>query len=694
MKMKNIYLTISIVFACLTSNAQVDRSKMPEPGPAPKIELGKTETFTLDNGLKVFVVENTKLPRVTFSLEFDIDPFTEGDKVGTADLAGDMLSKGTSNRTKDELNFEIDFIGASFGTSANSIYGRSLKKHQEKLLEIMSDVVLNTEMKQEELDKLKKQYMSGIQTEKDDPDAIARNVRKVLLYGKDHPYGEIMTEETLENIDLEDVNSYYKTYIKPNISYLAVVGDIKVKDAKKLVKKYFGEWKRGDVPSKDYAAPSSNESMKIAFVNKPGAVQSVVSIFNTIDLKPGSEDDIAAGVANGILGGGFTSKLNLNLREQHSYTYGARSSINSDELVGNFYASAKVRNEVTDSAITEAMKEINGMVNGNITDEELTTIKNYRTGVFAANLESPQTIAGFAVNTEKYGLDEAYYQNYLKNLAAVDLEKTKMVSKKYIKPQSGYILIVGNQEEVLDKVKALNLVDQIEFYDAYGNSVEETTMKAAPAGITAESVVNNYLAAIGGREKLAKVNTLKTVMSTTMQGMPISIETYNKGKDKYSSTVGSNGMVFQKMVINGDKGQISGMQGSKPLEGEELESQKIEANPFQELNYTQEGYQLELLGVDTKMDQEVYVVQVTKPSGDKQTEYYSVETSLLIMTIANIETPNGPITDEKTLFDYKEVEGIKFASRVKQVAGPQAMDLNVETIEVNKPIEDAVFAIE
>jgi len=254
--MKKLFISALALAFATTTIAQVDRSKMPEPGPAPKIELGKTESFTLDNGLKVFVVENHKLPKVAYSLSLNIDGILEGDKAGTADLAGDLLSKGTENRTKEEINFGIDYIGARLNTYSMGVYASSLTKHQEKLLDIMADVVKNAKFDEEELEKLRKQYISGLQTEINDPDAIASKVRKALLFGKDHPYGEVVTEETLENITLEDIQEYYSTYFRPNIAYLAVVGDVTVKEVKPLIKKHFGDWEKGEVPNQEFEMPS------------------------------------------------------------------------------------------------------------------------------------------------------------------------------------------------------------------------------------------------------------------------------------------------------------------------------------------------------------------------------------------------------------------------------------------------------
>lgn len=688
--MKKIHLSIIAVLLSIVTIAQVDRSKMPEPGPAPKIELGETESFTLENGMKVFVIENNKLPRVAVSLILDIDPMTEGDKVGTADIAGDLLSKGTTNMSKDEMNFAIDYIGARVSTSASSVFGSSLKKHQNKLLEIMSDIVKNADFKQEELDKLKKQYVSGIQTQKDDPDAISSNVRRVLLYGKDHPYGEIMTEETVENITLEDAKTYYNTYFKPNVAYMAVVGDISKKEAEPLIKKYFSDWKKGEVPTHKYDMPEQPKMPVVAFVDKPGAVQSVISVFNTIDLQPGSEDAIKASLTNSILGGGFVSKLNLNLREEHSYTYGARSSINSDELVGNFMASAKVRNEVTDSALTETIKELSAMIKGEVTQEELDDQKKYRSGTFAYSLENPQTKARFAINKDVYGLADDYYKTYLQKVDAVTLEDVKAMSKKYIKPMNGYILIVGNKEEVAEKIKPFSATGKIEFYDFNGDVAVET-LKAAPEGVTAKGVIENYITALGGEKNLSKLKSYKQSMSMTMQGTPIDVIIYKQKPNLFMSEVKAGAMVFQKQTYNGKVGKTTGMQGNKDMTEEELESMKYESQLFPEMSYLTDAFTLELKGMDKVDDKDVYVVGITDPSGGKSTEYYSTSTNLLVKRVETLEAQGQTIMQESTYGDYKAIKKVLFPHSINQTVGPQKMEMKVNEIEVNKTYDASMF---
>ena len=187
---------ISLLLIVLSINVfgQVDRSKQPKPGPAPEIKLGDYESFELENGLKVFVIENDKLPKVSFTLLTVRNPILEGDKTGFISLAGELLRRGTKNRTKEQIDEEIDFIGASLNTSGSSISGSSLKKHFNQLMEIFSDIVLHSEFKQDEMDKIKKQLLSGLARDKEDPNAIASNLRSAVVYGTDHPYGKLLRQ--------------------------------------------------------------------------------------------------------------------------------------------------------------------------------------------------------------------------------------------------------------------------------------------------------------------------------------------------------------------------------------------------------------------------------------------------------------------------------------------------------------------
>ncbi len=698
--MKKLSISILTLAAALTLQAQTNKEVMPKPGPAPEIKLAKPVTFTLENGLQVFVVENHKLPTVSYSLQFDFDPVLEKEAKGFTEITGDLLSTGTTNRTKDQIDEEIDFIGATFNTYSEGIYAKSLKKHQTKLLDIMSDVLLHPAFKQEELEKLIKKYKDNLKTEKDNPEAIAANVRKAVLYGKNHPYGEVMTEETLDNITVEVCKNYYNTYFKPNAAYLAIVGNITPDEAKKLVEKYFGQWQKGEVPTHQYDTPAEVTENRVVFSNKNGAVQSVVNITYPIHLKPGSPDEIPAKVMNGILGGGSSARLFRNLRETHSYTYGAYSRISSDILIGNFRASASVKTPVTDSSVTEFLYEMKQMRKEKPTDEEVDGEKNYQTGIFAYRLQSPQTIAQYAINIKKYNLPEDYYANYLKNLAKVTADDVYAMAQKYIRPEQSVILVVGDKDEVADKLKKFDADGKIEFYDSEGNPVKEEN-KPLPEGLTADKVFEDYILAKTqskslkeATKKLKKIKSEVTKSEASMQGQTLTFTTYRQKPNKFAMVIKMGSMVVNKQVFDGTKGKTISMQGNKDLEGDELEAMKQTADMLGLVKRKEYGYKMELVAIENIDGKDAYKIKVTAPSGDVSTEFYDVNTHLKVKEISVKETEQGSFTIESTYDDYREVNGMLYPFKIRQSFGPQAFDLEVKSVEINTKIPADTFSVE
>ena len=410
--MKKIFYLTLIMLLTVGVQAQIDRSIRPTAGPAPKIQLGDYEFFTLENGLKVIVVENHKVPKITYQLSLDIDPILEGNHAGYVSMAGELLRSGTHSKSKAEIDEAIDFIGASLNTYSTGISGSVLTKHSNEFLDIMSDVLFNPTFPAEELDKLKKQSISGIQAGKNEANAIASNINSIVTYGKDHPYGEIISEKSIESINIDQCKEYYQTYFKPNVAYLIIVGDITLKEARSQTNKYFSGWVAEEVPTHQYEFPGINTTPRVVIGNRDGAVQSVIMVSFPLDYKPGNPDAIKGSVLNTILGGGGTStRINANLREDKAYTYGGYSSLSTDKIVGAFNASAEVKGEATDSAMYELLYEIKRMIEEPVDVEELEKIKSKMHGSFARSLENPSTIANFVLNIKKYNLPEDYYSS-------------------------------------------------------------------------------------------------------------------------------------------------------------------------------------------------------------------------------------------------------------------------------------------
>ncbi|MDN5203588.1 insulinase family protein [Fulvivirgaceae bacterium BMA10] len=690
---KYILFILTLVFISEISLAQLDRSQLPKPGKAREIQIGNYKSFTLKNGLKVFVVENHKLPRVSFNLVLDRGPISEGDKAGYLSMVGQMMRRGTTSRTKAQIDEEIDFIGASLGAGSSSVFGSSLTKHTETLLDLMTDILYNPTFPQEELDKIKTQTLSGLASQKDDPDAISGNVSTVLLFGKDHPYGELETEETVGNITIEDIRNYYQNYYKPNIAYLAIVGDINFKNAQKLVQKYFGKWEKGDVSKKQWDKPQAPSNTKVALVDRSASVQSVIDITYPVELKPGSEDAIKTSVLNQILGGGGSARLFMNLREDKGYTYGAYSSLSSDRLIGSFSAGASVRNEVTDSSIVEIIYELNKIRDEKASQEELDLAINSIAGSFARSLEQPQTIANFAINTARYNLSKDYYANYIKNVQAVTLEDVQTMAKKYIKPENAHIVVVGKGSEIADKLKAFG---ELKYYDIYGEEYTPKTGADLPADLTADKVIANYIKAIGGKSKLESVKNLQTVSEASLQGQTMTITTANSAPDKaYVSVVFGGVMEVQKVVFDGNS-LGNWTQGQRaPEDAEKTKDAAVEYAMFAELLYKEHNVKRELTGVENIDGKEAYAIELTYPSGSKVLNHYSVESGLKIRQTSTVQGPQGEITQAVDITDYKEVDGILIPHTMKIPIGPgMKIDANIKSIDINKGVDESLFKID
>ena len=326
-------LVLSLLLICgLSAVAQVDRSTQPKAGPAPEINLSKPQTFKLKNGLSVIVVENHKLPRVSYTLTLDNPPIAEGKKVGAASLSGALLGKGSTSISKDDFNEEVDYMGARINFGSQYASASGLSQYADRILELLADAAINPNFTEEEFKKEQELLIEGLKTNEKSVEAAASTVSRALLYGKDHPKGEFETPEMVEQVTLADAKAFYDKAFIPNNAYLVVVGDVDYKNIKKEITKNFKDWKPGAELTNDFKTPENVATTEINFVDMPNAVQSQVIVENLAELKMSDPDYFPVLIANQILGGGGEGRLFLNLREDKGYTYGAYSGIGNDKF--------------------------------------------------------------------------------------------------------------------------------------------------------------------------------------------------------------------------------------------------------------------------------------------------------------------------------------------------------------------------
>jgi len=684
--MKKFICGTVLALLVITNYAQVDRTKPPVAGPAPKITLGKYESFTLKNGLKVIVVENHKLPKVTYNLVIDADPTLEGNKAGVVSIFGQMMGRSTTTRSKVQIDEQTDNIGASLFPSSGGVYGSVLKKNNEKLLELMADILLRPSFPKEEFDKVIKQEKDGLESNKTDAGAIVGNLVARTVYGKNHPYGDVETDSTVLNIKLEDMQEYYNKNFMPNISYLAIVGDVTKAEIQPLIEKYFGGWVKGTPTKIKLVNPTPPANPEITMSDRPGSKQSTLRFVYPVQNTVGGPDFLKLRLLNNILGGGATARLFMNLREKHGYTYGAYSSISADENVGQFTASADVRTEVTDSAIYQFITEFNNIATTGVTADELQLAKNELTGSFAIGLEDPATVARFAINIDMYKLPKDYYENYLTNLNATTIEDVNGAATKYILPFNYHIIIVGDRSVIEKKILKYDTDKKITFLDPQGYPAAE--LKAPPTGVTTQTVLDGYVKAIGGKDAVSKMKDVTSTGIITSQFGSIDVLAINKYPDKSAQTLTMNGSPLQKDIFDGKTGKTMGMQGDAVYSEKEVLDAKAEANIAFENDLAALGMQANLLGIDLVDGKDAYKVEYTYPSGKKAYIWYSVNTGLKIKSIVVSERDGESMEVVTTYSDYRAVNGVMFPFYIKTMFG----DLIFSKIEGNTGVKDDVFS--
>ena len=439
-----------------------DRSKPPELGPPPDLKMPPIQHLKLSNGVPVVLVEKKQVPLVDVILHLNVgsghDP---ANKTGLASVTLGMLDEGAGTRNALQIADEIDYLGASLSIGAgyhvSTISLHVSTARLEAALAVMADVVLRPTFPADELDRQRKQRLTALGQAHDNPQTIAAVLSNQVLYGEQHPYGQQSSgvEASLRSFSAQDCRDFYGKYFTSNNATLIVVGDVVAKEVLPKLESAFGKWKAGKFPAASWPEVKQVTDRKIYLVDKPGAAQSVIRIGRIATTRL-TEDYYALKVLNTILGGSFTSRLNYNLRETHGYSYGAGSSFVLRPQPGPFIASASVQTDVTDKALTEFMKELNGIL-GEISDEEMVRAKNYEALGYPRDFQTTGQIANALTEVVTYGLPDTYFNQYVNNVLAVTKEQAQAAARKYIDPDKVAIVIVGDRSKIEDGIRALNL---------------------------------------------------------------------------------------------------------------------------------------------------------------------------------------------------------------------------------------------
>ena len=463
-----------------TTSSTVDRSKPPTPGADPAVKFPAFQRATLSNGLKLVLAERHSIPLVEFNLQIDAGYATDQFAIpATAKLTMQMLDEGTARRTSLQISDELASLGANLGAGSSldssSVSLSTLTATLDRALDIYADVILNPAFPQADFQRMQKQLLAGIAQEKSEPFGIALRVFPKLLYGSGHAYGNPLrgtgTEASVAKLTPADLHKFHDTWFKPGNATLVIVGDTTLKEITPKLEKLFAAWKPGGVPAKNLATVEQRKKPSVYLIDRPGAIQSVI-LAGHVGLPKSDPDSIAVEIMNTVLGGAFTSRVNLNLREDKHWTYGAGTFPLAARGQGPFVAYAPVQTDKTKESMIEMDKEMRGVRGARpITGEELSTAQKNQTLSLPGQWETISAVGGSLGEIVTFGLPEDYFTTYPDKVRALTVDNVTKAAQKAVHPDGLVWVVVGDRAKIEAPVRELGW-GEIQLLDGDGNVVK------------------------------------------------------------------------------------------------------------------------------------------------------------------------------------------------------------------------------
>lgn len=541
----------SIVFLLFPCFAQTVKQSPPPPGPARPFHFPKYETKKLANGLTVYIIEDHREPLVSYVLELASAGASANEpwKAGLASTTAQLLRQGTKTRTAQQLAKEIDLSGGSLDSGAGydtaTAQCTMMKSKAGLGIELLSDIVLNPTFPQDEIDRLMRQTLSGLQVEYEDPQSLSGLLTRRIAFGN-HPYGIPVegTPDTVGKLKREDIVGFYDAHYGPAFAYLAISGDVTPEEAIAQAEKYFGPW-NNPASSPGIMQPQKSTGRRIVALDKPDAVQTQYSIAQ-VAIARNDPDYIPLQIANQIFGGSFNSRLNMKLRANEGLTYGASSALESQKQTGLFAARSFSRTDKTVTAIKMMSDLLADYREHPVTEAELNDAKAYLAGSFALSVETPNAVAQRVLTAAIMGLPANYWDGYRDRILAVTAEEVSEAVKRTLIPDKMDIVAVGNVAQI---AKDLGTMGKVEVIPLAEFDLTAHNLRRPPAApVTAESkakgikLAEQAAEAIGGKAALESVKDItskgptKIAVSGT-QTMYAEVEEEVVYPDKYKASV-------------------------------------------------------------------------------------------------------------------------------------------------------------
>lgn len=652
-------LAITVLFSQFSFAQSYDLGKKPEPLGTTNFEFPEYTIKTLDNGLKVIFIEDHEQPVLSFNILLPGGDALEV-KQDAAGFAAALIMKGTKTKSAYEISNTLDGIGAdlsvSNSTEYTSVSGSTIMKHKEVLLNMLVDVLTNPTFPAEELAKFKVIAKTAVKSSKSDPGTLASNMAKIALFGKDHPYSKVTTEKSIDAVTIDDVKKYYHDFYIPNSASMVVVGDFDTDDMFSELQEKLAPWKKGKGVNMTIPEPKPMPR-GIYFIERPGSVQSAVR-FASLTVPFKDKEYLPIRVASNVINSSFAGRMFKIIREKHSYTYSPTGGLSSHRFYNYSIFGSDVRNAVTDSTIISIKDEIlNDLIKNGPTASELETIKQFRIGQFYLGFESSGYLGVLIQQYDFKGVPLRMIQEYPNNYNKVTVDDVQKATKDYLSPEESYIIVVGDPSIKPD----LEKLGQVFTY----NTDYEKAAQLKEADIDANELIENYTEALGGKDAIDGVDIIEANGNMVMiapngQKLPGKTSTIMKRKSgKIYRSVDLN-IYKSTQLCNGTKAWEISNNNTTPMTDEDVESLKLDADPFGYTTVLQKGYSLKVTG---KKGNQI-VAELKKADKLIQTLYFNSENYLLEKTEATQVTPRGNILVTVKYSNYKDVDGLKLPTQI------------------------------
>lgn len=477
------------------SSIETVRQQPPPPLAARPIKIPTGRETTLSNGLTVVVVEDSRLPLVSFRLAFRSgDAHDPADLPGLSDTLAGLLTEGTESRTSREIADEVARMGASLSAGANSDYttvaASSLATFADQILEMLADVTLNPSFPENEVELTRNNTIESLKQQRAQPSFLATEMVSRVMYGN-HPYSVVApTPESMKAMSRARLVEFHRSQFLPNNAVFVVVGDVKTDQVVNQVERLFGGWARGTAPVDNFPTPPMRASRSAYLVDRPGSAQSNIVIAN-VGIKRVSPDYFPMLLMHTVLGANASSRLFMNLREEKGYTYGAYSNLDARRTAGTFRASAEVRTPVTGDSLKEFFYELERIRKEPVSEKEIADAKSYLTGVFPIRLETQEGLIDQLIQIKMFGLPDDHLEKYRDHVSAVTIEEIREVANRYIKPDEAAIVIVGDGRQILEQVEPYS--NEIEFYNTSGKRKDRPSAVKNAGEVTIKDIAGNWI---------------------------------------------------------------------------------------------------------------------------------------------------------------------------------------------------------